>query len=88
MYLTKGIDKVFLSRPRSSCRRPQIFIKKSRWMLLMLLTKLTRYVITQSGSARITVASLVHMYQIAAYGLMLRLFVKIVSLSFRSFLSL
>ena len=54
----------------------------------MLLKKLTRYVITQSGSARITVASLVHMYQIAAYGLMLRLFVKIVSLSFRSFLSL
>lgn len=54
----------------------------------MLLTKLTRYVRTQSGNARITVAFLVHMYQIAAQGLVLRLFVKIVSLSFRSFLSL
>ena len=56
MYLTKSIDEVFLSRAWSSYRRPQIFIKKSRWMLLMLLTKLTRYVRTQSGSARITVA--------------------------------
>ena len=53
----------------------------------MLLTKLTRYVRTQSGSARITVAFLVHVHQIAAQGLVLRLFVKIVSLSFRSFLS-
>ena len=56
MYLTKSIDEVFLCRPRSSCRRTQIFIKKSRWMLLMLLTKLTRYVRTQSGNAPITVA--------------------------------
>ena len=56
MYLTKSIDEVFLFRAWSSCRRPQIFIKKSRWMLLMLLTKLTRYVRTQSGNAPITVA--------------------------------
>ena len=53
----------------------------------MLLTKLTRYVRIQSGNALITVAFLVHMHQIAAQGLVLRLFVKIVSLSFRSFLS-
>ena len=56
MYLTKSIDEVFLFRAWSSCRRPQIFIKKSRLMLLMLLTKLTRYVRTQSGNAPITVA--------------------------------
>ena len=56
MYLTKSIDEVFLFRAWSSCKQPQIFIKKSRWMLLMLLTKLTRYVRTQSGNAPITVA--------------------------------
>lgn len=56
MYLTKSIDEVFLFRAWSSCKQPQIFIKKSRLMLLMLLTKLTRYVSTQSGNAPITVA--------------------------------
>lgn len=43
----------------------------------MLLTKLTRYVRTQSGNAPITVTFLVHMYQIAALELVLRLFLLV-----------